>query len=95
MTKRHFASVWDAIEKSPGDAAAMKARADLMMAIREVVDRWETHADSMPRSGCGISQPRLNDLLRGTGRQVQPGGADESRGEAGLSVRVEVVRPAA
>ena len=35
MSKQRFKNVWDAIEDTPGDAANMKARAELMRAIIE------------------------------------------------------------
>ena len=41
MTKeQRFADVWDAIETLPSQAASMKARSDLMMAVRKIVDCW-------------------------------------------------------
>ena len=35
MKEKRFESVWDAIEPSPAEAAGMKARAELMLAIRK------------------------------------------------------------
>lgn len=94
MTEQRFESVWDAIEISPVDAAAMKARADLMMAVREVVDNWgSTQAVSAKK--LGITQPRLNDLLRGRIDKFSLDALMSLAAQAGLSVRVEVVRPAA
>ena len=40
MKPHRFDSVWDALEASPSAAANMKARAELMIALREVVDGW-------------------------------------------------------
>jgi predicted XRE-type DNA-binding protein len=40
MKQRRFESVWDAIETSPAHAASMKARSELMLAVRKVVDGW-------------------------------------------------------
>lgn len=37
MSKQRFDSVWDAIEDTPGDAANMKARAELMRAIADYI----------------------------------------------------------
>lgn len=37
LSKQRFKSVWDAIEDAPGEAANMKARAELMRAIAEYV----------------------------------------------------------
>ena len=64
MEKKRFTSVWDAIEDTPQDAANMKARSELMLAIRKVVDGWNvTQANAATR--LGVTQPRMNDLLQG------------------------------
>ena len=64
MSKKTFESVWDALENAAGEAANMRARADLMLALRDLVERkgW-TQAEAARR--CGVTQPRINDLLRG------------------------------
>jgi len=43
MKEQRFESVWDAVENSPAEAANMKARSDVMIAIREVVDKWRVY----------------------------------------------------
>ena len=59
-----FASVWDALEDTPEAAASMRRRSELAMAIREVVETWgQSQAQAAVR--LGVTQPRLNDLLRG------------------------------
>jgi predicted XRE-type DNA-binding protein len=59
-----FASVWDAIEDTPEQAAAMKVRANLMSAIEGKVRSWKvTQREAAKR--LGVTQPRLNDLLVG------------------------------
>ena len=35
--KQRFASVWDAIEDTPQNAASMRARSGLMMSLTEVI----------------------------------------------------------
>jgi predicted XRE-type DNA-binding protein len=59
-----FASVWDAIADSPAEAANLRVRSELMIAISVVIKKngW-TQAQAAERSG--ITQPRVNDLLRG------------------------------
>ena len=59
-----YASVWDAIADTPGQAANLRARAELMRKITAIVERqhW-TQAEAASR--CGVTQPRINDLLRG------------------------------
>lgn len=93
MKKQRFASVWDAIEPSRAAAANMKARSELMIAIREAVASWNlTQAAAAKR--LGLTQPRMNDLLRGRINKFSLDALINLATRAGLSVRVEV-RPAA
>jgi predicted XRE-type DNA-binding protein len=65
MTKaKVYASVWDALSDTPEQAANLRARAELMQQIAAVVkkNRW-TQTEAARH--CGITQPRINDLLRG------------------------------
>lgn len=59
-----YVSVWDAISDTPEQAANLRARSELMRQIAAVVKEsgW-TQVDAAGR--CGITQPRINDLLRG------------------------------
>lgn len=59
-----YASVWDAIADTPEQAANLRARSDLMQAIAAIVkEQGWTQAEAASR--CGVTQPRINDLLRG------------------------------
>jgi predicted XRE-type DNA-binding protein len=59
-----YASVWDAIADTPGQAANLRARAELMRQIEAIVKgKGWTQAEAA--SHCGVTQPRMNDLLRG------------------------------
>lgn len=59
-----FASVWDAVADTPAQAANLQARAELMQKIAAIVkDSHWTQAEAA--SHCGVTQPRINDLLRG------------------------------
>ena len=59
-----YASVWDALADTPEQAANLRARAELMQQIAAIVkeSKW-TQVDAAAH--CGITQPRMNDLLRG------------------------------
>ena len=59
-----FGHVWDAIADTPEQAANLRARAELMRQIAAIVkaNRWK-QADAATH--CGVTQPRINDLLRG------------------------------
>ena len=94
MTEQRFDSIWDALENSPAEAANMKARSALMIAIREVVDSWKlTQADAAKR--LGVTQPRMNDLLRGRIDKFSLDALMILATEAGLTVEWHVVKPAA
>jgi Uncharacterized conserved small protein len=59
-----FASVWDAIADTPEQAANLRARAELMQQIVAIISAsgWK---QSEAAERCGVTQPRINDLLRG------------------------------
>ena len=60
----NYASVWDALADTPEQAANLQARADLMRQIAELIQAagWK-QVEAAER--CGVTQPRINDLLRG------------------------------
>jgi predicted XRE-type DNA-binding protein len=86
--------VWDAIGPSRAEAASMKARAETMIAIQEAVAAWKlTQAATAKR--LGLTQPRMNDLLRGRINKFSLDALIDLATRAGLSVRVEVAKTAA
>lgn len=63
-TTETFANVWDALADTPQEAANLKVRSELMSQIATLVrERGWTQVEAARR--CGVTQPRLNDLLRG------------------------------
>ena len=64
MENQTFASVFDALCDTPAEAANMRLRADLMMHIADTVreNGWTQKQAAML---CGLTQPRINDLLNG------------------------------
>jgi predicted XRE-type DNA-binding protein len=59
-----YDSVWDALADTPEQAANLRARTELMQKIAAIVreNGW-TQVEAAHR--CGVTQPRMNDLLRG------------------------------
>ena len=59
-----FASVWDAVADTHAEAANLRVRSQLMQEIADIVSEngWK-QAEAARR--CGVTQPRVNDLLRG------------------------------
>lgn len=64
MAVNSYASVWDALAETPEESANLRVRAQLMRAITRVVRGWELPQTEAAKR-LGISQPRLNDLLKG------------------------------
>ena len=65
MTKMEsYTSVWDAIADTPEQAANLRTRAELMRQIAAIIKEngWK---QSEAATRCGVTQPRMNDLLRG------------------------------
>ena len=59
-----YASVWDTIADTPGEAANMQTKCELMRKIVEIIQSKEwTQSEAATR--CATTQPRMNDLLRG------------------------------
>jgi predicted XRE-type DNA-binding protein len=89
-----FEDVWDALGSSPVEAAHMKMRSDLMIAIQLAVAGWGlTQAEAARR--LAVTQPRLNDLLRGRIGKFSLDALVALAARAGLTVRIEISRTAA
>jgi predicted XRE-type DNA-binding protein len=59
-----YASVWDALADTGEEAANLKVRAELMQKIAALIqDSGWTQTEAAQHSG--VTQPRINDLLRG------------------------------
>jgi len=59
-----YQSVWDAVTDTPEEATNLRARAEIMQQITAIIEEagWK---QAEAASHCGITQPRINDLLRG------------------------------
>jgi predicted XRE-type DNA-binding protein len=59
-----FETVWGAVADNPEEAANLRLRSELMDQIEVIIrKRGWTQAEAAKR--CGVTQPRMNDLLRG------------------------------
>ena len=94
MKMERFDDVWDAIEATPAKAANMRARADLMTAIRERVETWDV-TQAVAAKRLGLTQPRMNDLVRGRISKFSLDALINMAFDAGLTVRVQISRKAA
>jgi predicted XRE-type DNA-binding protein len=91
--RKRYASVWDAIEPTRAQAASMKARAEAMIAIRAAVERWGV-TQAVAARRLKLTQPRMNDLLRGRISKFSLDALIDLATRAGLAVRVEVRKAA-
>jgi predicted XRE-type DNA-binding protein len=89
MKARTFANVWEALEDNSEDAANMTMRSNVMTAINETVRGWSTTQARAARR-LGITQPRLNDLLRGRINKFSLDTLLILATRAGLKVKVEI-----
>ncbi|WP_105401918.1 XRE family transcriptional regulator [Neorhizobium sp. T7_12] len=89
MERQSFSNVWDALEDTPAEAANLSMRSTLLIAIEQKVRNWNvTQKDAAAR--LGITQPRLNDLLRGRIANFSLDALVELAGKVGLSVRLDI-----
>ena len=84
-----YASVWDAVADTPQEAANLRARSELMQKIAEIVKEsgW-TQMEAAER--CGVTQPRINDLLRGRVSRFSLDALVNVATALGRRVRVEI-----
>ena len=64
MTRKRYASVWDAIEESPEEAQNMRLRSRLMMALQEHISRAKLNQGEAAKL-FGVTQPRISNLMHG------------------------------
>lgn len=93
MERQSFENVWDALEDTPVEAASMSMRSRLMIAIEQQVRNWNVTQIEAARR-LGITQPRLNDLLRGRITNFSLDTLVKLAGVAGLTVRLDVAQAA-
>jgi predicted XRE-type DNA-binding protein len=86
---KKYESVWDALEANSAAAESMKARARLMIGVQKAVTRWAL-PQAVAAKRLGISQPRLNDLLRGKISKFSLDALFDLASAAGLRVSVAV-----
>jgi predicted XRE-type DNA-binding protein len=88
-----FTSVWDAIEDSAEAAESMKARSAVMIRVQKVISGWDV-AQSEAAKRLGITQPRLNDLVRGKIDKFSLDALLDLASRAGLRVSVAIKKAA-
>jgi predicted XRE-type DNA-binding protein len=91
--RRKFANIWDALEDTSAKAANMTMRSDLLIALRQRIGTWKvTEAEAARR--LKITQPRLNDLLRGRITTFSLDALITLAGRADIHVRLRIDKAA-
>ena len=89
---QRFISVWDALENTPQEAASMKARSALMMALADVLrERGMTQCEAAALFG--VTQPRVSDLVRGKINLFSLDTLIDMAATAGMEPMVKVSKP--
>lgn len=89
MDAETFESVFDALADTTAEAVNMKARANLLLSIRDRVMAWELPQDQAAQR-LGLTRPRLNDLLRGKIAKFSVDALINIAAAASLSVEIRV-----
>jgi predicted XRE-type DNA-binding protein len=89
-----FASVWDAIEDTPQQAASMRARSELLVALQQWVKKTGVTQVESARQ-FGITQPRMSDLMRGKIDLFSLDALMDMATVAGLEPHVAIKKPRA
>lgn len=89
MANERYTSVWDALVDSPKEAENLRLRSQLMMAVSHVVKTWELSQTEAAKR-LGVTQPRLNELLKGKIDKFSLDALVNMLANAGLTIAVEV-----
>jgi predicted XRE-type DNA-binding protein len=90
MPNERFTSIWDALADSPAEAENLRIRSQLMIAITQTVEAWgESQTQSAKR--LGVTQPRLNDLLKGRIEKFSLDALVNLLSGAGLAIEINVI----
>jgi predicted XRE-type DNA-binding protein len=93
MARQKFASVWDALEDTAAEAANMRVRSELMIAVRGKIESWKANQTEAARR-LGLTRPRLNDLMRGRIDKFSLDALVNVADRAGLAIRLKIGKAA-
>jgi predicted XRE-type DNA-binding protein len=89
MEVQTFDSVFDALADTPAEAANMKARSEMLSALKARVRSWDLSQEAAARR-LGITRPRLNDLLQGKLAKFSLDALVNLVTASGLTVHIEI-----
>ena len=88
-----FDSVFDALADTPAEAANMKARSELLSALKARIRSWDVSQEAAAER-LGITRPRLNDLLRGKLAKFSLDALVNLATASGLTLEIRIVAAA-
>lgn len=94
MANERSTSVWDALVDSPEEAQNLRVRSKLMRAISRNVKAWDI-PQKEAAARLHITQPRLNDLLKGKIDKFSLDALVNLLANADLEIEIDVKRKAA
>lgn len=90
MANERYASVWDALVDTPEEAENLRVRSELIMALTSVVKGWNM-SQREAAARLHVTQPRLNDLLKGKIEKFSLDALVNMLTGANLKIEIEVV----
>jgi predicted XRE-type DNA-binding protein len=93
MEVQTFDNVFDALADTPAEAANLKARSELLSALKARVRGWDL-SQEIAAGRLGITRPRLNDLLQGKMSKFSLDALVNLATASGLTVHIQVAEAA-
>lgn len=93
MEVQTFDNVFDALADTPPEAANLKARSELLSAVKARVRSWDL-SQEVAAGRLGITRPRLNDLLQGKMAKFSLDALVNLATASGLTMRIQIAEAA-
>lgn len=91
MSKRGYSDVWSAIENTPGEAANLRLRSELMIALKGFVKQQRLSSEDAAKR-LGVTLPRFSELMQGEINRFEIDALVSMVASAGLHVEMTVVQ---
>jgi predicted XRE-type DNA-binding protein len=89
MEMERVANVWESLTDTPEEAANMTMRSHLLLVVGDAVKGWNL-PQAQAAARLGITQPRLNNLLRGRIAKFSLDALVNLTARAGLVIHLDV-----
>jgi predicted XRE-type DNA-binding protein len=89
MEEQRFGNVWDALASTAEESRIWAMKSDLMTAIEDQIAGWNV-TQAVAAKRLGVTQPRINDLLKGKMSNFSLDKLIDLSLRAGLSIQLEI-----